>query len=332
MYIRTYIEFLTMLSIGASKKNQLLSLLAEIYLYDSVVINGIGISNVLCKYVTVIDGLISGMWKYMCYDQERQQKKHPMKRLCENLSKDKKSRFLGSQINNIFEFDNDADKNEHITPLIEAVGKLIFSMVYSLWFMFKKYHISYIENGEPVDLEKKHKREFYYKELEDLRKTIDTQVQTNTMTQDMQTLRGFQSDAKKFINRYNTEINKGKRQMKKESGNITKISIKSSVVNNPIFGRNISADIHSTISAIDTKTLHGIITTIIGEAERKHTSEVAELKAKLYELQNEVMNKHPNREKVKEILDWSHKLTAISVSISNLYRFIAPFLGFPLLP
>jgi hypothetical protein len=192
--MRTYLEFLIMLSIGASKRNQLLSLLAEIYLYDLVDVNG-NIFKTLCRYRNIIDGLISGMWKYMCYAQEQ----HPMRRLCLKLSADKKNKLLGLNISSIFEADNDVDKNEHIIPLTDKTGKLIFSMAYSLWFMFGKYHISYMENGKPVDLMEKNKREFYYSRLKDLRTSIAAQVEKSTKEQDMQTLRGFQSEAKDLI-------------------------------------------------------------------------------------------------------------------------------------
>jgi hypothetical protein len=327
MYMRTYLEFLVMLSIGASKKNQLLSLLAEIYFYDSVVINGTPISSLLRKYIKITDGLISGMWKYMCYSQE----KHPIKCLCEALSEDKKGRFLGSQINTVFEADNDIDKNEYIEPLIDDIGMLIFSMVYSLYFMFKKYHVLYMENGEFVNLENKYKREFYYKRFKDLRLAIAAQVQESTMAQDMQTLCGFQSKAKECIERYNTEIDKGKRQAKKKDRKVIKQTfiMKNSNVTVNTFGGEVSGNINSTISMIDTGTLNGLLTTIIEEATKNNISEIAELKVKLDELRKEVTSKSPNKEKVKGFFDWAHKLTAISVALLNLYRFIASCLGLP---
>jgi hypothetical protein len=327
--MRTYLEFLILLSIGASKKNQLLSLLAEIYLYDFVSI-GEDVSTALSNYRRIFDGLISGMWKYMCYAQG----KHPLKFLCEKLAVDKKNKLLGLNIDSIFEDDNDVDKNEHIAPLGDDIGMLIFSMAYSLWFMFKKYRISYMENGELVDLEKNHPREFYYKRFKDLRIAIAAQVETSTMAQDMQTLRGFQSKAKELIIRYNSEIAEGKRQAKKEDGQLTNQTF--NITNSTIIGSNLGGelfgDINSTNSTIDIKALNGILKTVIEEAEKNNIPETAELKAKIDELRKEATGKFPNKEKVKAILDWMHKLTAIPVAILNLYKFFAPFLGVPLLP
>jgi ElaB/YqjD/DUF883 family membrane-anchored ribosome-binding protein len=147
-------------------------------------------------------------------------------------------------------------------------------------------------------------------------------------------LYGFQSKAKELIKRFDSEIAEGKRQAKKERRNVIMqtITISDSVVIAPNLGGRVSGDINSTNFMIDVKTLNEILTAILEEAARKNIPEKAELKAKMDELRKEVMGKSPNKGKIKEILDWTHKLTAIPVAISHLYRFIAPLMGFPPLP
>ena len=212
MHMRTYLDFLIMLSIGANKKDQLLSLLAEIYLYSEVEINA-SIKSVLYKYMGIIDALLSGMWKYMCYVQSI----HPMKKVCENLAKDKANIRLSTQINNYFETNTDVDQNKNITLLINEIGTLIFSMFYSLWFMSVRYFIPYKENDIHIDLSRKKPGVFFYNKFDYLRKAIDDQVKASSDEQNIATLHGFQDEAKSLINRYNIEIAEGRWQAKKSS-------------------------------------------------------------------------------------------------------------------
>lgn len=209
MHMRNYIEFLVMLSIGLSKKEQLLSLLAEIYLVDSVEIYG-DIHQILFQYNRIFDGLISGMWKYMCYKQEI----HPLKKVLDNLSNDDKTETLGVLISDIINSNRDIDKNEYIEPMIDEAGKLIFSIAYSIWFMSKKYNVTYKIRGQVLDLPTQKQREFYYKELKELRKSIEEQISVSDKAQDIQTLLHLKTDATQIINKYNTEISEGKRQNK----------------------------------------------------------------------------------------------------------------------
>ena len=212
MHMRNYIEFLVMLSIGLSKKEQLLSLLAEIYLVDSVEINGT-IHQILFQYNRIFDGLISGMWKYMCYKQET----HPLKKVQEKLDCDESTEHLSVFITDIISSNRDIDKNEHINPMIDEAGKLIFSIAYSIWFMCKKYHVTYHIRGEVLDLATRKPREFYYKNLKDLRKSIEEQISISSMEQDLQTLTNLKTNATQIIERYNIEISDGRRQKKKNA-------------------------------------------------------------------------------------------------------------------
>lgn len=216
MHMRNYIEFLVMLSIGLSKKEQLLSLLAEIYLVDSVEISG-PIHQILFQYNRIFDGLISGMWKYMCYKQDT----HPLKKVQEKLDCDENTEHLSVFISDIISSNRDIDKNEHIKPMIDEVGKLIFSIVYSVWFMCKKYHITYRVRGDILDLPTHKSREFYYKDLKDLRKSIEEQICSSSMEQDILTLTNLKENATKIIDRYNIEISDGRRQKNTTSTGLT---------------------------------------------------------------------------------------------------------------
>ncbi len=226
MHMRNYIEFLVMLSIGLSKKEQLLSLLAEIYLVDSVEIKG-SIYQILFQYNRIFDGLISGMWKYMCYQQET----HPLKKVQEKLDSDENTEHLSVFITDIISSNRDIDKNEHIKPMIDEVGKLIFSIAYSVWFMCKKYHVAYRIRGELLDLPKHKSREFYYINLKDLRKSIEEQISTSSIAQDLQTLTNLKANASQIIERYNVEISDGRRQKKKSATSSTGTTINGDVQN-----------------------------------------------------------------------------------------------------
>ena len=215
MHMRTYLEFLIMLSIGLNKKNQLLSLLAEIYLIDTTEITMKNIEQTLKDYRRILDGLISGMWKYMCYAQ----KEHPLQKVYNKLRSNHKTKQLSLSISigDIFNLNPDVDKNTLIEPMIEEAGKLIFSFVYSIWFMFEKHGIKYYEHKKDVDLKKTKKREFFYDKLEPLRKSVEEQIKSNNNEQDLKTLQNLKSDAKKILDRYSSEIARGRKHEKEDS-------------------------------------------------------------------------------------------------------------------
>jgi|GEM_PF-3578039 len=211
MHMRTYIEFLIMLSIGLNKTDQLLSLLAEIYLVDSIEVTG-NIKQTLKDYCRITDGLVSGMWKYMCYMQPI----HPLNKVYSNLRANKDTKNISTYISQIFILNPDIDQNKYIFPMIGEVGRLIFSIVYYIWFMCEKYKIPFTMRGELVDLSKTKTREFYYRDLADLRKIIAEQVNSITPEQALQTLQHMKLDAKRLLERYNVEIAKGTKHQKKD--------------------------------------------------------------------------------------------------------------------
>ncbi len=220
MHMRTYLEFLVMLSIGFNRKEQLLSLLAEVYLFDSIEVTD-NIRQTLFNYGRVLDGLISGMWKYMCYSQ----KKHPLKKVIENLDANDTTEHLSVFISDALKDNLNSDQNENIEPLLHDAGKLIYSIVYSIWFMYEKYRIVYKMRDKRIDLSINYKREFYFRDLSYLRDSIWTQIndkdQPSTTEQNLQTLRDLKSDARRLLGRYNSEIAKGKKQNgTSEQGNI----------------------------------------------------------------------------------------------------------------
>lgn len=212
MYIRNYIELLTMLAIGTSRKNQLLSLLAELYLLDSIETNT-DIGSILFQCNRILDGLISGMWKYMCYSQSE----HPLKKIREKLSADKALKHINIFLGDAMNVEQDTDKNEHIELLIHEAGKLIFSIVYSIWFMSKKYNIICSIRGECVDIPEQRKREFYFRGMADLRKYIKDQIKDSDRVNDIKQMESLKKSAEEIISKYTLEISNGKRQNKSET-------------------------------------------------------------------------------------------------------------------
>jgi hypothetical protein len=332
MYMRSYTEFLVLLSIGSSRKEQLLSLLAELYLLNSIETNN-GITNILMQFCRILDGLISGMWKYMCYAQP----KHPIQKLCENLeAKDENEQFLGVYIREIFITSRDVDKNECIEQLIDEAGKLIFSIAFSIWFMLKKYNFRYTRNDEYVDLEKDFQREFFYRDLKDIRKTIEDQTALSTSEQDQQVLIGYKLEAKKLIGRYETDIATGKKQPKKrKESTINKITINNyydGYFEQSLFANEIQGDITNNFLQVDIDKFNKIAHEIKRLAVTQNLKEKDEIIHKMDELHNEILSKKPDKNKAYQIVDWIHKITGISNAVANLYKLFAPSLGLPPIP
>jgi hypothetical protein len=169
-----------MLSIGLDKKNQLLSLLAEIYLIDITKITEKNIKQTLTDFCRILDGLVSGMWKYMCYAQSE----HPLIKVYNNLKSNSKTKHLSPYISYILNLNRDVDKNELIEPMIEETGKFIFSTVYSIWFMLEKYGIKYKEHDKIANIKETKKREFFYDKLKPIRKSTEENIQSSNVEQD----------------------------------------------------------------------------------------------------------------------------------------------------
>jgi hypothetical protein len=319
MHMRTYLEFLVLLSIGSSKKEQLLSLLAELHLFNSREINYV-ITDMLFQYSSILDGLISGMWKYMCYVQP----KHPIEKLYEKLNDKSETELLGMYISDVFLANRDIGTSEDINQLINNTGKLIFSIVYSLWFMLKKYHITYRLNNEDINLEQQYLREFFFRDFKDLRKTIEEQIMQSTKEQDVQTLVGLKSKTAELIKFYKIKIADGKRQPKKEKeGNDNTVIIN-------IQNTNITdSRIEYNFQEFDIEKFNVIVNKIIDSAITQNLKEKDEIINKIDELRNEVKSKKPDKKKIYQIVDWIHKITAIAGASFNLYNLFAPSLGWP---
>ena len=70
-YINTYIRLLTLLSIGNEEKDKILSLLAEVNLVKGIKKYwGNNIEYFFKRFDGIIDGILSGVWKYFCYKKQ----------------------------------------------------------------------------------------------------------------------------------------------------------------------------------------------------------------------------------------------------------------------
>lgn len=68
IYINSYIRLLTLISIGNNEKDKLLSLIAEVDLIKSKTLTKYdSLSLVVSVLNSIIDGVLSGIWKYFCY-------------------------------------------------------------------------------------------------------------------------------------------------------------------------------------------------------------------------------------------------------------------------
>lgn len=66
-FIHTFDQFLIISAIGPNKDNQLLSLAAELEIYQNVVRSKNTISDVIMAVNSIMDGVANGIWKYICY-------------------------------------------------------------------------------------------------------------------------------------------------------------------------------------------------------------------------------------------------------------------------
>jgi nucleoside phosphorylase len=225
MHIYSYTELLTLMAIGLDKKEQLLSLLAEVHLFNEKKIVG-NIEYILIKHHEIFDGIVSGMWKYMCYAQQykettkRSEPMHPIEKLIEKLrsKNDDISDYVKNDIQEFIYLNRDIDLNQHIEPLMHTAGKLIYSVAYAIWFMSNKYGVYQSISSKRLNLEVDRKREFFFegiskeKEIRSLRKTIEDQVNSNTREQNISFLNGLKADSKRILEDYHNKIAEGSKQ------------------------------------------------------------------------------------------------------------------------
>ena len=192
-YIHTYIEFLILLSIGMNKRDHLLSLLAELYLFNDLDIKSdMNIDIILSKTNRVVDALVSGMWKYMCYAREV----HPLR--------DSYKKMLNLDSNMVLAFDLHSafEKGEWVKSLIEECGNLIYQTMYVIYFLCKKYNVRC-----KYDMENKKKREFYFYKMRKLRKETEDLVLNSVQNKDADVLLliDLQNRALQYIDRFDLE-------------------------------------------------------------------------------------------------------------------------------
>lgn len=133
-YISTYNKFLTLLSIGNNEKERLLSLVAEIYLFLTVRIEGLSMQKILVKMRNVYDGICSGAWKYCCYRQDALLEKM-LKRLSElnyNISR-LSIEYISKEV----------DRNPNIKEYMMECGAFLQRLAYDLYRMGRKYNINF---------------------------------------------------------------------------------------------------------------------------------------------------------------------------------------------
>lgn len=138
-YVPTYNKFLTAISIGRNEKERLLSLVAEIYLFFSVNIEGRNLSNksMLLKIKQKYDGICSGIWKYACYKQ---------KSLFENLFL-VLSKYNGNVMRCSLDYiSKPVDRNPNILQYIDECGEFLVSLAYALYKMGQIYGVNMFEN------------------------------------------------------------------------------------------------------------------------------------------------------------------------------------------
>ena len=221
MYLYSYPELLTLMAIGLNKKEQLLSLLAEVHLFNEKKLIK-DIHYILVQHHKILDGLVSGMWKYMCYAQQfkeetkRFKPNHPIITMTEKLKArgDESSITIQEFIEELIDMNRNIDLNPHIEPLLHKAGNLIYSAAYAIWFMSKKYGVSQSISGKRLNLELHRKREFYFDDfdMDTIRGAIEDQVSSNTVEQNISLLHGLKATSKEILQEYHDKIAEGSKQ------------------------------------------------------------------------------------------------------------------------
>lgn len=170
-YVHTYNDFLTLLAIGPDKKNQMFSLIAELYLMLRIETNA-SLSEILQKmdhysekmkesdrqqYQGIMDGIGSGIWKYSCYCQE-----DLMDTIFINASKKQSDiRFIKEE----YLLGNDEnDENPIFVDLLDECGSLLYEITYLFNYAQKRY------TGEKINKAFK-KAAFYNNKFRSMRRS-----------------------------------------------------------------------------------------------------------------------------------------------------------------
>lgn len=199
-YVHTYNEFLTLLAIGPDKKNQMYSLMAELYLLTQIDMSGTLAETLTAmdhfserrlkadkqQYQGIMDGIVSGMWKYTCFDQ-----KDLMNSLFVEARKEQSDiRFIKEEY---LAGGGENDENPIYSGLIDECGYLIYEIAYLFNYSKKKF------NGEDISKIFK-KATFYNKRFESMRHGIKNNCEVCTEDQLMCDFRVLKKRALALIN------------------------------------------------------------------------------------------------------------------------------------
>lgn len=186
-YAVSFNEFLTLLSIGNSNIDRLLSLIAEIHLLSKVKLGENNISNQVSKIITsVSDGIDSGLWKYWCYSQ---------KDLLENLFSELSIRDNDSTrvIRGALNYGTrQTDINPALLSYIDDCGLFLYKTAYTLFYLAEKYNLGHIERIF-------NKRYFFWNKFDDLRHEIRHKIYTDSETEDNVLLEEIQRESLAYI-------------------------------------------------------------------------------------------------------------------------------------
>ena len=135
-YVNSYIRLLTLLAIGSKEEDRVLSLIAEVDLIKSKSLSKHhDIKQVISILNGIIDGILSGIWKYFCYSNT-------------SLSKDTFQLLCSSsnEENAIYSIDfyieclSLSEKIEH-TDFLEEIGKFLYDVAIFNYYVSKHYNV-----------------------------------------------------------------------------------------------------------------------------------------------------------------------------------------------
>ena len=179
-YIHTYDQFLTILSIGENRKNQILSLCAEIYQViclkeemffdtpDQALIN---------KYKPMLSGINSGLWKYHCF------KGNALRKTTEKIME-----YEGlDAVRAIQPIQTSHDKGDSLVKLRDEMGEFLFRAAYILNELLRisgrvsQFYCSNIDDTHPTSERRGvnsktvfNKANFYFRK--DVKAQIDSDI------------------------------------------------------------------------------------------------------------------------------------------------------------
>lgn len=121
-FVHTYNQYLTLRAIGNSKKNQFLSLCAELYqilLLDDYFFEFNAINKY--KFSRIVSGINSGLWKYFCY------KNNALDKTNYKIMQKDVNTGISLEYANIFVRE---DQNPALEKMMDEAGKILFSCAF----------------------------------------------------------------------------------------------------------------------------------------------------------------------------------------------------------